>query len=482
MFGFRPVLYVVGILLVILAAAMLLPAMIEIFSGTPDWRAFVFAAAATVFVGGSLVLATFSDRARLGLRQAFLMTSLCWFAAALFGALPFTFLKLPLNFTDAFFESMSGITTTGSTVMIGLDHAPPGILLWRALLQWIGGIGIIVTAVAVLPMLQVGGMQLFRTESSDRSQKIVPRTGQLASGIAIVYCGLTVLLVIGLLAGGMTLFNAVVHAMTTISTGGFSTSDQSIAAFENPVIHWIIFAGMVAGALPFVLFVSAMHGHPRMLYKDTQVQWFIGTLAVVIAGITAAEIWFQDQEFWLALRLSAFNVTSILSGTGYASSAYDNWGTFAPGIFFMLMFIGGCAGSASCGIKIFRFQILFAAAGVQIKKLIQPHGVFVAHYNRSAISTDIVESVMAFTLVYMASFAVLTIAMGVLGFDLITAASAAATTISNVGPGLGDIVGPSGTFAALPAAAKWLLAAGMLLGRLEFFTILVLFAPSFWRG
>jgi trk system potassium uptake protein TrkH len=481
MLDFRPVLYVVGAQLVVLAVTMLAPAAVEIYQGTPDWRAFVFAGAATLFFGGALVLATYSERAQLGLRQSFLMTTLCWVSAAWFGALPFVLMGNHLSITDAFFESMSAITTTGSTVMTGLDHAAPGILLWRGLLQWIGGIGIIVTAVAMLPMLQVGGMQLFRTESSDRSQKVLPRTAQLAVGIAIVYGAMSAALVISLYLAGMTLFNAVVHAMTTISTGGFSTTDQSIAAYSNPAIHWIIIVGMIAGAMPFLLFVSAMHGNVRALVKDTQVRWFLVTLAVVIAGIALAEATYGHQPFWIALRLSAFNVTSIISGTGFATAEYDRWGNFAPGVFFTLMFIGGCAGSASCGIKIFRFQILFAAAGQQIKRLIRPHGVFIAHYNRTAISTDIIESVMAFVLVYMACFATLTITMGVLGLDLLTAASASATTMSNVGPGLGEIVGPAGTFASLPAAAKWVLSAGMLLGRLEFFTVLVLFAPSFWR-
>jgi trk system potassium uptake protein len=481
MLDFRPVLFVVGAQLIVLAAIMLIPAAVEVFMGTPDWRAFAFGAAATVFVGGALVLATITDRARLGVRQSFLMTSLCWLTAAIFGAVPFMLLQHHLSATDAFFETMSAITTTGSTVMIGLKDAAPGILLWRGLLQWIGGIGIIVTAVAVLPMLQIGGMQLFRTESSDRSQKIVPRTAQLATGIAIVYGAMTLALVLGLLAAGMTVFDAIIHAMTTISTGGFSTTDQSIAAYENPAIHWIIIVGMIAGALPFVLFVAAMRGNVRALLTDTQVRWFMVTLAVAIGGIAVAEGTYGHQPFWTALRLSAFNITSVLSGTGFATAEYDRWGNFAPGVFFMLMFIGGCAGSASCGIKIFRFQILFAAAGQQIKRLIRPHGVFVAHYNRSPISTEIIESVMAFTLVYMAVFATLTITLGAMGLDPLTAASASVTTMSNVRPGLGDIVGPSGTFAPLPDAAKWVLSAGMLLGRLEFFTILVLFAPSFWR-
>ena len=479
MIEFRPVLFVVGAQLVALATTMVVPVLTEVFLGGVDWRAFLFAAAATLFVGGALVLATHADRARLGLRQAFLMTSLSWFAAAAFGALPFTLLQVPLGVTDAFFEAMSAFTTTGSTVMIGLDHASPGILLWRGMMQWFGGIGIIVTAVAVLPMLQVGGMQLFRTESSDRSHKTLPRTAQLATWIGLVYVGLTSMLVIGLWLAGMSFFDALIHAMTTIATGGLSTSDGSIGTFETPAIHWIITFGMIAGGMPFALFVAAARGQGRRLIRDSQVHWYLATLGIVTLGVMIALMIVGHEDILVALRLSAFNVVSVMTGTGYATAEYDRWGSYAPGVFVLLMFIGGCAGSASGGIKIFRFQILFAAAGLQIKKLIRPHGVFVAHFNDNPLSMEVVESVLAFTLVFMACFALETVALGIMGLDLTATASIA--TMSNVGPGIGEIVGPAGTYAALPVLAKWILAIGMLLGRLEFFTILVLFAPSFWR-
>ena len=478
----RPVLFVVGLLLSALAGVMLIPAIVDIILGYPDWRAFVFAAAATLFVGGALAFATYTEKPRLGLRQAFLVTAVCWLSATIFAALPFTLMSVPLSYTDAFFEAMSGITTTGSTVMIGLDHAPPGILLWRALLQWMGGIGIIVTAVAVLPMLQVGGMQLFRMESSSRTDKALPRAAPLAGWIGIIYASMTGIWAILLWVAGMSPFDALTHAMTTIATGGFATSDQSIGAYSQPMIHWIITLGMIAGSLPFVLYLQAVRGRSRPLLEDMQVRWFLGTLGFVIVGLTVAQVVFLDQDAGRALRLGAFNATSIMTGTGYVTDEYDRWGSFAPAVFFVIMFIGGCAGSTTCGIKIFRFQILFAAAGAQLKRLVQPHGVFIAYYNRKPISSDVVESVMTFSLVYAAGFATLTIALSVLGLDFLTAASGAATAISNVGPGLGDVIGPSGTFAALPATAKWLLAAGMLFGRLEFFTILVLFVPSFWRS
>jgi trk system potassium uptake protein len=478
----RPVLFVVGLLLTALAGVMIVPAILDILTGSPDWRAFVFASGATVFVGGALAFATYSSQMRMGLRQAFLMTGLCWLAATIFGALPFCLITTPLSYTDAFFEAMSGITTTGSTVIIGLDHMPYGILLWRALLQWMGGIGIIVTAIAVLPMLQVGGMQLFRMESPSRGEKALPRAAPLAAWLAGIYGGITGLWAIMLWLAGMTPFDAITHSMTTIATGGFSTSDLSVGKYDQPTIHWIVTFGMIAGALPFVHYLHLIRGRrSRSLFEDTQVRWFLGTLGGVILALTIAQVAYMGHSLDRALLLGAFNATSIITGTGYATAEYDRWGSFAPAVFFVIMFIGGCAGSTTCGIKIFRFQILFAAAGAQIRRLIQPHGVFIAYYNRRPISSDVVESVMAFSLVYAAGFAILTIILSVLGLDFLTAASGAATAISNVGPGLGEVIGPSGTFAALPPAAKWALSVGMLLGRLEFFTILVLFAPSFWR-
>ena len=453
----RPVLFVVGLLLSVLSAVMLVPAVVDLAMGYPDWRAFVFSATATLFVGGGLVLSTQGQRGRIGLRQAFLMTGLCWLAATIFAALPFRLTNLPLSYTDAFFEAMSGITTTGSTVMIGLDHAPPGILLWRALIQWLGGIGIIVTAIAVL------------------------RAAQLAGWIAAIYLGLTILWAVLLMLASVGPFDAICHAMTTIATGGFSTSDQSIGVFEEPAVEWIVTFGMIAGSLPFILYMHSVRGNFRPLLNDMQVRWFIATLATVVLGLTLAQVVFSQLSFGTALRQGAFNATSVMTGTGYTTAEYDRWGSFAPAVFFVIMFIGGCAGSTTCGIKIFRFQILFAAAGVQLKRLVEPHGVFIAYYNRKPISSDVVESVMAFSLVYAASFALLTIILSVLGLDFLTAASGAATAISNVGPGLGDTIGPSGNFATLPDAAKWVLSAGMLFGRLEFFTLLVMLSPGFWR-
>ena len=435
----------------------------------------------TLFVGVAMVLTSRAGAMNLSIRQAFLMTTLSWLAITLFASLPFHYSGLGLSFTDAFFEAMSGITTTGSTVITGLDQAPRGILVWRALLQWLGGIGIIVMAIAVLPMLKVGGMQLFRMESSDRSEKALPRAAQVATAIGVIYLFLS-----GVCAGaywlaGMTGFEAFAHAMTTIATGGFSTSDASLGHFDNAAIDAIATFGMIIGSLPFILYLKTLQGNFRALFSDTQVQWFISTVAVVM--ITAAGWLWLDRglEPVLALRLAAFNIVSVITGTGYATSDFSLWGSFALPVFFFIMFIGGCAGSTTCGIKIFRFQILYAAARTQIHHLLQPHGVFIPYYNRRPISEEVIVSVLSFFFMWFLSFTLLALALGMLGLDFLTAFSSAATAIANVGPALGPIVGPSGNFQSLPDAAKWLLAGGMLLGRLELFTVIVLFSRSFWR-
>lgn len=481
MIDFRPIIFILGVLLCIMAVAMMIPAVVDAAVGSADWQVFTTAAAVTLFIGVSMILTTQSGWQGFSLRQAFIMTNLAWLVIAAFGALPLAFSDLGLSATDAFFEAMSGVTTTGATVIVGLDEAPPGILLWRAVLQWLGGIGIIVMAVSVLPILQVGGMQLFRVEAFD-ADKVLPRAAQLAAGISIVYVFLTGLAAIVLWALGMTGFEAVAHAMTSIATGGFSTSDRSIGQFEDPAIHWCISLFMVLGSVPFVLYLRALRGDVTAFYKDSQVQAF---LSILVLSVLITAYWLWREELYGpegSLRHATFNVISIMTGTGYATADFGQWGGFVMALMFLLMFVGGCAGSTTCGIKIFRFLVLFATAKVQLKRLMQPNGVFIPYYNKRPIPATVEESVMGFFFLFIASFALLAAALGLCGLDFITAVSGAASAIANVGPGLGDIIGPSGTYAALPDAAKWVLSAGMLLGRLELFTVLVLISRSFWRG
>ena len=482
MIDFRPLLFVTGLLLAALAAIMLIPAAVDWATGDSNWQEFVRAAFLTGFVGIGLSLSNRVNFIEVGVRQMFVLTTMIWLVIATFGALPLFFSDLGLTYTDAFFEAMSGVTTTGSTVISGLDSAPAGILLWRALLQWLGGIGIIVMAIAVLPALQVGGMQLFRMESSESSEKAFPRIAQVALGITLIYALLTVACAGSLWIAGMTGFESIAHSMTTIATGGFSTSDKSIGHFNSSLIDWIVVVFMILGSLPFVLYLEAVRGQAKSLWKDSQVRLFLAIIAFCAIGITLWQILANDMTPYESVRRSTFNVISIITGTGFSTADYYLWGSFAVTCFFLFMFIGGCAGSTSCGIKIFRFQVLTEAVRGQINRIWQPRGVFIPHYNRRPLPDSVIEAVMNFVFVFALIFALLALGLSALGLDFITSVSGAATSLANVGPALGDIIGPTGTFMPLPDAAKWLLSLGMLLGRLELFTILVLFWPAFWRA
>jgi trk system potassium uptake protein TrkH len=474
---------VIGILLIILAVFMAPPMIADMAVDHPDWQVFLAAGSVTLFAGVSLVLMNRSrDFGELTGRQAFLLTTLVWAVLAVFAAMPLAFSDLDLTLADALFEAMSGITTTGATVIVDLDHAPPGILLWRAILQWLGGIGIIVMGVAILPILRVGGMQLVRAESSDLSEKILPRAAQIASAIGLIYLGFTLLCAALYWWAGMTPFDAAAHAMTTIATGGFSTIDASIGGFGSPTIDTIAIVFMILGALPFVLYIQAANGQLRPLYADAQVRWFFGILAVFVLTIA---LWLALVDNFApvdAFRYASFNIVSLITTTGYASTDYGLWGTFPVAALFFLMAVGGCTGSTSGGIKIFRFTVLHAIASNQFARLIRPHGVFVSTFNGRPLPEAAAISVMAFIFMFGLSFSIVALALSALGLDYLTAMSAAITAVANVGPGLGPVVGPAGTFASLPESAKWLLSAAMLIGRLELFTVLVLLLPSFWRG
>jgi trk system potassium uptake protein TrkH len=476
-----PVLYIIGHLLLGLAAIMLVPALVDVAMAEAASGAFLGSAGITGMFGGLLILSTRGGRKlELDIRQGFLLTAGAWLVLPAFAALPF--LGTDLSFTDAVFEAVSGVTTTGATVLIGLDVMPPGILLWRSLLQWLGGVGIIVMAIVLLPFLRVGGMQLFRTESSERSEKVVTNAFALVAWIMSVYLVMSVLCAIAYVATGMTIFDAVNHAMTTVATAGHSTHDTSFGYFTNPATHWVGTFFMLAGALPYIAYIKTVRGESLALWRDPQVKVFIGFLAV-LAGMMA--LWLAQREglaFLDALRLTAFNVVSVVTTTGYAIGDYTQWGTAAAGVFFVLMFVGGCAGSSAGGMKVYRHQIIWRIVRVQLLRLSTPSRVAPMRYGGKRLSEEIPASVLAFVAVYLAAVALFTVAFAALGLDLLTAVTAAASAVGNVGPGLGPIIGPAGTFASLPEAAKWLMAAGMILGRLEIFTILLLFDPEFWRG
>lgn len=479
--NFRPVLYVIGILLCILSSSMVVPLLVDLYFSHPDWSVFLICMVTTFFFGGLLVLTNKDHQIKIGIREGFLLTSLSWIMVSIFGALPLWLSELELSFTDAIFESVSGITTTGATIIAGLDEAPPGLLLWRAILQWLGGIGIIVMALSLLPFLGIGGMQLFRTESSE-NEKAMPRATELATSIFYLYSGLTFLCMICYILAGFNTFDAIAHSMTTIATGGFSTYDTSFMNHDDPWKEIVAIVFMIIGALPFVLYLKTIRGRTTSLINDSQVRWFFGILIAMVFVLSFWMLWKDFFSFSSDMFLKViFNTVAVMTGTGYASADYNAWGTLPVALLFFLMVVGGCAGSTSCGIKIFRFQVIYAISRAQIKKLLSPSGVFTTLYNGKPIPSDVPLSVMSFFFLFALSFTVLAVLLSMTGLDYLTAMSGAASAIANVGPGLGPIIGPSGNYASLNDTAKWLLSFGMILGRLELFTIMVMILPRFWR-
>lgn len=468
-----------GLLLTTLGLAMLLPAIVDLMAENDDWQVFVSSSLLTVLIGGGLYAGARGTVNHMSTRQAFLMVTLAWIVLPLFGALPYVWSGVVPSFTDAMFESMSGITTTGSTVIIGLDFAPPGILLWRGIQQWLGGLGIIVMAVAVLPMLQIGGMQLFKIEAFDTAEKIMPRATQISGSLTLMFAFITFLCVIAYLATGMAIDDAVIHAMTTVATGGFSSKDASLAYFNSYWVDGVATIFMIAGSIPFILFVQTVRGQPMALFRNSQVRTFL--IVLVILTIIGWLLHPEKDNPVLGFFHSLLNVTSLVTGTGYTTTDYSSWGASSQFFFFIIMFIGGCAGSTSCGIKIFRFQILYETVKQHVKRMLQPNGIFIMRYNGKMLNDDVSAAVMNFFFLFAAVFALVAMALNLSGLDMITASSAAATAIANVGPGMGDIIGPVGNFKSLTDVQKWILTFAMLIGRLELLTVLVLFIPRFWR-
>lgn len=427
--------------------------------------------------GTLIAVASRSSFEALRLPHAFMLTASVWLVAAIGGAVPLYLWKL--SAADAFFEAMSGITTTGSTVMTGLDGTPKGILMWRALLQALGGVGFIGTGIALLPVLKVGGMQLFRTESSDKGEKELRNATQFAAATLLVYVSLMTLCGVLYRAGGMSLFDAVTHAMTTLSTGGYSTHDASFGFFANPFLQWTCTLFMVLGSVPFSWYIrSVYHGK----FRSEQVGAMLKTLAAVILPLS---LWLgltSDMPFLAALRLVAFNVVSVVSTTGYATTDYTTWGPVAVCSFVILTAVGGCTGSTAGGAKAMRWVIVYRLVREGIRSVRYPHGVYRIRYEGRVIDEDIVSSVIGFFSMYALSFAVIASLLTLVGLDGATALSGAITALANVGPGVGDIIGPAGTFQPLSDKAKTILAIGMYLGRLEMLTVLVLLTPRFWRS
>ena len=481
MSNFKTVFFTLGILQTILGISMIFPIIIQIIFDELD-STFISASIITIIFGVLFFLSNLNQEKKLNLQQAFLLTALSWVSIAIFGSLPFIFSTLELSITDSFFESMSGITTTGSTIITNLDNAPKGILLWRAILQWLGGIGIIVMAITLMPIMNIGGMQLFKISNNDASEKILPKSKEIALRLIIIYFVLTFLCSFFYKIFGMSFFDSLTHSMTTIATGGFSNYNESIGYFDSVHIELTSMIFIILGSIPFIAYIKFLSGKKKIFFTDTQINSFIKILFFSIIILFTYFILSDKSYSDMGLRSISFNVISILTGTGYVTENFDNWGSFALIFFLILMFIGGCAGSTTCGIKIFRIQILYLFFINQLKKIIYPRGVFIIKYDNNNVDDKFMASIISFLYLYIIIFFSITTLLTLSGLDFTTSISGAATSISNVGPGLGSIIGPNGNFSTLPDISKWILSLGMILGRLELFAILVLFLPSFWRN
>ncbi len=478
----KTVFFLIGILLTVLGASMLAPYSLQLIF-KEGGHSFISASFITIFIGVLFILANLEKEFKLNLRQTFLFSSLAWVMVAAFGSLPFLLSDQNFSFSEAFFESMSGITTTGATIISDLDNSPKSILLWRSIMQWLGGIGIVVMAITILPLLKVGGMQLFKMEGPDSTEKILPRTIEVATIIISTYIILTLLCSFFYWIFGMSIFDSVSHAMTTIATGGFSTHNDSIGFFKSSNIEIIASVFIILGSIPFISYLKFIQGNRKIFFRDVQIKGLIYllTISIVIMFLYLLLINYEGSLFD-KIRISSFNVISILSGTGYVTDDFGLWGKFSLIFFLLLMFIGGCAGSTACGIKIFRLQMLLIFLKNQIKKIISPNSVIISKYNNQKISDSFLNSVIIFIFTFLFIFLLIAMLLSISGLDFITSISGAASSISNVGPGLGDLIGPNGNYKDLPDLSKWILSIGMLLGRLELFAVLVLFFPSFWRN
>ena len=479
MSNYKTVFFTLGILQIILGISMVIPVFVQIIYSEMD-SSFIGAAIVTIIFGTLFFLSNLDHDKKLNLQQAFLLTALSWLSIAIFGSFPFIFSTINFSVTDSFFESMSGITTTGSTIINNLEEMPKAILLWRAILQWLGGIGIIVMAITLMPIMNVGGMQLFKISNNDSSEKILPKSKEIALRLIYIYSTLTLLCTFFYKIFGMNYFDSLTHSMTTIATGGFSNYNDSIGYFDSAYIESVSMVFIILGSLPFIAYIKFLNGDKQVFKNDSQIRTFFKIIffTIIILGIYLSFNNIQSFD----LRSILFNVISIITGTGYVNDQFDSWGSFTIVLFLMLMFIGGCAGSTTCGVKVFRFQILYLFIMNQIKKIIYPKGVFVIKYAENSINEKFIASIISFIFFYFLIFFCLSALLSLTGLDFITSISGAATSISNVGPGLGSTIGPNGNFSSLPDISKWILSIGMILGRLELFAILILFVPAFWRN
>ena len=480
MSNYKTVFFTLGILLIILGVAMIVPISFQLIYNEFD-STFIISGIITITFGILFFLSNIDHLKLINTQQAFLLTALSWLSIAIFGSLPFFFSELSLSITDSFFESMSGITTTGATILENIEKSPKGILIWRAMLQWLGGIGVILMAITLMPIMNIGGMQLLKVTSYDTSEKILPKSKEVSLRLITVYLSLTALCSVFYKIFGMNTFDSITHSMTTIATGGFSNYDQSIGYFNNPNIEIISILFILLGSIPFILYIKFISNEKKIIFRDEQVKLFFKLTLISILILFFYLIIVNKNIYEIHIRSVIFNVVSILTGTGYVTKEFDQWGNFPLIFFLILMFIGGCAGSTTCGIKIFRVHILYYFIRNQLMKIIYPRAIINLKYNNNKVDDKLIASIISFIYLYILIFFVLASLLTLTGLDFITSISGAASSLSNVGPGLGSEIGPNSNYSGLPNESKWLLSIGMILGRLEIFALLIIFLPSFWR-
>jgi trk system potassium uptake protein len=475
------VFFFVGVVVSVLGGAMLVPALVDLMDGNEDYRVFLTCSAITMFAGLSTTLAFHSRRYAMGVREVMLAVPATWFTVAAFAALPFVFSSFGMSYTDSLFEAMSGITATGATVMVGLDGAPVGLLLWRFLLIWMGGFGVVTLAVLVLPFLRIGGLQLFVLDLSPRAGKFVPRMIDVVAKIGIVYVSLTVLGAIAFRMQGMDSFDAIGHAMSAAATGGFSSHDDGIGWFQNPAIEWTATLIMLLSAMPFVLHIEALRHGPKVLLDDPQVRLFLGIIAAAAASLFVWRVGVNQAPILDALREACFNTVTIISTTGFTSHDFGEWGGFPLMLFLVLSMLGGCTGSTVGGIKMFRVCVLLSALRTQLRRQIYPHGTFVVTYGGTPIADAVRAGVTLYFFVYVSTLLVFGLALSFCGLSFETSLAASAAILGAVGPGVAPEIGPCCNYGPLPDTAKWLLTVAMLAGRLEILTLIIPLTRTFWR-
>ncbi len=476
-----PAVLSLGWIVLAMAVAELVMAAVALAADDGEAPAFAIGAAISALAGGGAVLATKGRPFQLNFRDAVILTVAAWLVLPVFAALPFLLEPVALSPVDAFFEMVSAITTTGSTVMTGLDSRPTSLLLWRSTVQWLGGFGIIGLAIVILPFLKIGGMQLLRLEFSDRSDKALPRVKMVAQTIGQIYLGLTVLCFVVYLALGMTPFDALNHAFTTVCTGGLSTHDASFGHFDGAALRWAGIVFMIASSIPFLAYLRLVGRGRAGGRRDPQVIAFLVLIAVVAGGVALYLRLNDTYDTGSAITEATFNVVSVITTTGYASTDYTLWGGFPVFVFLLITFIGGCTGSTSGGIKVMRFQVIASALLQQLRRTIYPHRVQPVRFDGRTVADEQVASVLVFVCLYLGLVLAGSLLLSLTGLDTMTAVSGAAQAVGNVGLGLGPIIGPAGNYSSLADGQKLILAASMVLGRLEILSVLVLFAPSFYR-